>query len=114
MSSKKKAKEAEEKRLMEIRRVRLPRGDQTFGIVERRLGGSRMRVICLDGKNRICRIPGRLKRRLWVREGDILLIQPWEFSGDKKGDILFKYRYSQIDWLKQKGYLKKLDELEEF
>lgn len=114
MSSKKKAKEAEEKRLMEIRRVRLPRGNQTFGIVERRLGGSRMRVICLDGKNRICRIPGRLKRRLWVREGDILLIQPWEFTGDEKGDILFKYRYSQIDWLKQKGYLKKLDELDEF
>lgn len=114
MGSKKAAKAAEEKRLSEISRVRLPRGNQTFGIVEQRLGGSRMRVICLDGKNRICRIPGRLKRRLWVREGDILLIQPWEFSGDKKGDIIFKYRHSQIDWLKHKGYLKKLDELEEF
>ena len=32
----------------------------------------------------------RLKRKLWVREGDILLIEPWELSGDEKGDIIFK------------------------
>ena len=114
MGTKKQAKEREERIQEEIRRVRLPRGSQTFGIVEQRLGGSRMKVICLDGKTRICRIPGRLKRRLWVREGDILLVQPWEFSGDEKGDVVFKYRHSQIDFLKKKGYLKKLDELEEF
>ena len=114
MSIKKQAKEEEERIQEELRRVRLPKGNQTFGIVEQRLGGSRMRMICLDGKTRVCRIPGRLKRKLWVREGDILLIQPWEFSGDEKGDIIFKYRQSQIDFLKQKGYLKKLDELEEF
>ena len=56
---------------MDIRRVKLPRGRQTLGILEQRLGGSRMRVRCLDGKSRICRIPGRLKRSLWVREGDV-------------------------------------------
>ena len=43
-------------------RVRLPKGNEVFGIVEQRLGASRMRVKCLDGKTRICRIPGRLKR----------------------------------------------------
>lgn len=114
MASKKEAKAAEEKIQEEIRRVRLPRGNQAIGIVQQRLGGSRMRVVCLDGKTRICRIPGRLKRRLWVREGDIMLIQPWEFQGDEKGDVIFKYRRSQIDWLKKKGYLKKLDEINEF
>lgn len=114
MASKKEAKAAEEKIQEEIRRVRLPRGDQSLGIVQQRLGGSRMRIVCLDGKTRICRIPGRLKRRLWVREGDIMLVQPWEFKGDEKGDVIFKYRRSQIDWLKKKGYLKKLDEINEF
>ncbi|MDN5328206.1 MAG: translation initiation factor, partial [Candidatus Woesearchaeota archaeon] len=53
-------------------RVRLPSGKQVLGILESRLGGSRSRVICSDGKVRICRIPGRLKRELWVRPGDIL------------------------------------------
>jgi translation initiation factor 1A len=95
-------------------RVKLPRGKQTLGIVEQRLGASRMRINCFDGNSRICRIPGRLKRKLWVREGDIVLVEPWELGGDAKGDIIYKYRHAQIDWLKKKGYLKKLDELEEF
>jgi translation initiation factor 1A len=98
----------------ELRRVRLPRDKQVIGIVEQRLGGSRMNVRCLDGKTRICRIPGRMKRKLWVREGDVLLIEPWEFGQDDKGDVIFKYRPSQIDYLKKKGYLKQLESSEEF
>lgn len=98
----------------EIQRVKLPRGRQVFGIVEQRLGGSRMRVRCLDGKSRVCRIPGRLKRRLWVREGDTLLVEPWEYDSDRKGDIIFKYRPAHIQFLQKKGYLKGLEDLEEF
>jgi len=97
-----------------IVRVRVPRGKETFGVLEQRLGASRTRVRCLDGKTRICRIPGRLKRTLWVREGDIVLVEPWEYGGDEKGDIIFKYRKNQIDWLKKKGYLKQLELLQEF
>jgi len=98
----------------EIRRVKLPRDNQSIGILDQRLGASRCRVRCLDGKTRVCRIPGRLKRKLWVREGDVVLVEPWEFGGEDKGDIIFKYRPSQIQWLKNKGYLSKLDEFEEF
>lgn len=98
----------------EVTRVKLPRGREAFGIVQQRLGASRMRVLCLDGKTRVCRIPGRLKRSLWVREGDIVIVEPWELSGDDKGDIVFKYRKNQVDFLKRKGYLKKLEEVEEF
>lgn len=94
-------------------RVKLPRGRECFGIVEQRLGGSRMRVRCLDNKNRICRIPGRLKRKLWVRESDLVLVEPWEYDNEK-GDIIFKYRPNQIDWLKKKGLLKDLEVSEEF
>jgi len=97
----------------EILRVRLPRGKETLGILEQRLGASRTKVRCLDGKTRICRIPGRLKRSLWVREGDIVLVQPWEYDNEK-GDIVYKYRPSQVAWLKKKGHLKSLEEAEEF
>ena len=98
----------------EIRRIKMPRGLQCFGLLEQRLGGSRMRVRCLDGKTRICRIPGRLKRRLWIRERDIVLVEPWELSGDKKGDVIFKYRPNQVKFLKTRGLLKGLEEEEEF
>src|SRR4030042_213589 len=97
----------------EIIRVRLPRNNEVFGLLDRRLGGSRCEVRCLDGKTRVCRIPGRLKRRLWVREGDVVLVEPWEYVNDK-GDIVYKYRINQVNWLKRKGYLKGLEESEEF
>jgi translation initiation factor 1A len=114
MSKKKEELARQEQVNEEIRRVKLPRDKQTIGILDQRLGASRMRVICLDGKVRLCRIPGRLKRRLWVRAGDIVLVEPWEYGGDEKGDIIFKYKQTQVSWLRRKGYLKKLDEFKEF
>jgi len=97
----------------EVIRVKTPRGKQSLGIVDQRLGGSRMRVRCFDGKSRICRIPGRLKRRLWIRENDVVLVEPWELD-DTKGDVIFKYRPNQIEWLKKRGYMKGLDSANEF
>jgi len=98
----------------QLRRTRVPRGKECFGLVEQRLGGSRMNVRCLDGTTKICRIPGRLKRSLWVREGDYVIVEPWELSGNDKGDIVYKYRPNQVSYLKEKGLLKKLDDLNEF
>lgn len=105
--------EAEQEQL-DISRIKIPRGREVYGIVEQRLGGSRMYVKCLDGKTRICRIPGRLKRKLWVREGDVVIAEPWELSGEEKGDIVYKYKKTQVNWLKRQGHLKALEDLEEF
>ncbi|MBS3105968.1 translation initiation factor eIF-1A [Candidatus Woesearchaeota archaeon] len=114
MSRKKEEQQKQEQLQQEISRIHLPRGKETFGIIEQRLGGSRMRVRCLDGKTRICRIPGRLTRRLWVREGDIVIAEPWEYSGDEKGDIIYKYTSTQTSFLRKKGHLKQLSDFEEF
>lgn len=113
MAMKKELQRKHEQYQLEIQRVRLPRGREVYGVLEQRLGSSRSRVRCLDGKERICRIPGRLRRRLWVREGDIVLVEPWEYD-DSKGDVVHKYRFNQVRWLKNKGYLKGLEEAEEF
>jgi translation initiation factor 1A len=98
----------------QVIRLKLPTSPETFGVLEQRLGASRLRVRCLDGHTRICRIPGRLKRRLWVREGDIVIVEPWEFGGDEKGDILYKYTLTQAKALRAKGYLKNIEEFDEF
>lgn len=98
----------------DMSRVKLPRGNQVLGLLEQRLGASRTRIRCLDGKTRICRIPGRLKRFLWVREGDIVLIEPWELGGEDKGDIVFKYKKNQAEFLRKKGYLRGLEDIDEF
>ncbi|MGC9309398.1 MAG: translation initiation factor eIF-1A [Candidatus Nanoarchaeia archaeon] len=86
-------------------RVRIPRGKQIIGIISQRLGGNRMYVSCMDGKTRNCRVPGRLRRGMWLREGDVVIIEPWEF-GEDKGEILYKYSKSAIQKLKKKGLLK--------
>ena len=98
----------------EIRRAKLPRGNQTIGIVEQRLGGARMRVQCTDGKIRLCRVPGRYKRKLWIRENDTVLVEPWELGGEEKADIIFKYKTSQVAHLKRRGILKETESREEF
>lgn len=96
----------EEKKQEEVFRVRLPRGREVLGILEQRLGASRMLIRCLDGHTRNCRVPGRLKRGLWLREGDIVIVEPWENSPDDKGDVLHKYHPAAVEWLKRKGFIK--------
>lgn len=114
MSRKKEELERQQQLEEEIRRVRLPRNKETLGVLDQRLGASRMRVRCMDGKTRICRIPGRLKRRIWIQEGDTVLVEPWELGGDEKGDVIFKYKRTQVAWLQRNGYLKQLEEFQEF
>jgi len=93
----------------EVVRVRLPRGNEVLGILEQRLGASRILIKCFDGKSRNCRVPGRLKKKLWLREGDVVLVEPWEFDNEK-GDVTFKYTPAAVEWLRKKGYLKEISE----
>ena len=111
--SRKEEELAEQQRMeTEIRRIKLPRGRQTLGLITRMLGSSRVEAKCFDGKTRVCRIPGRLKRSLWVKLGNIVIVEPWEYSGDKKGDVIFKYTPTQVSYLKSRGYLKQLELIE--
>ena len=68
---------------------------EMFAIADQLLGASKIKVMCADGKSRIGRIPGKLKKRMWIREGDLLIIRPWELGGDEKADIIFRYTRTQ-------------------
>ena len=89
-----------------LNRMVLPSANDVLGVAVKMLGGERVLVKCQDGKERLCRIRGKLKRRVWVREGDIVLVSPWDFQSDTRGDIFWRYRKNQSDWLGNKGYLK--------
>jgi len=88
-----------------VTRVPLPKGREVLGIIEQRLGGNKMMVTCVDGKSRNCRVPGRLKRKLWLRPEDVVIVEPWELDSNK-ADVLLKYKPNQVEWLKKNGYLK--------
>lgn len=94
-----------------VTRVPLPKEKEVIGIIDQRLGGNKVMVNCLDGKTRNCRVPGRLKRKLWLRPEDVVIVEPWELD-DNKADVLLKYKPNQIVWLQKNGYLE--TETEEF
>jgi translation initiation factor 1A len=45
-----------------------------------------------------------MKRRAWIRHGDVVLVSPWDFQFEKRGDIIWRYKKNQIPLLKMKGY----------
>ena len=83
----------------------LPNKYDLLGIVIKNFGQARMNVKCQDGVTRICRVRGKMKKRRWVREGDVVLVSPWEFD-QARGDIVFRYTQNQAYWLRNNGYLK--------
>jgi len=89
----------------ELSEMVLPVANDVLGIAVKLLGYDRVLVKCQDGHERLCRIRGKMKRRVWIREGDIVLVSPWDFQSDKRGDIFWRYKRSQAEWLRRKGYL---------
>jgi translation initiation factor 1A len=89
----------------ELSEMVLPSTNDVLGVAVKLLGFDRVLVKCQDGHERLCRIRGKMKRRVWIREGDIVLVSPWDFQSDKRGDIFWRYKRSQAEWLRRKGYL---------
>tara|TARA_B100001750_G_scaffold203447_1_gene179227 strand:- start:51 stop:452 length:402 start_codon:yes stop_codon:yes gene_type:complete len=83
-----------------------PKGEM-FGVAETFQGGSRLQVICEDGIRRMGRIPGKLRRRMWVRENDLLIVVPWSFQ-DSKADVKFRYTPTQTANLKRRGKIPEI------
>jgi len=84
----------------------LPVANDVLGIAVKMLGFDRVLVKCQDGHERLCRIRGKMKRKVWVRQGDIVLVSPWDFQSDTRGDIMWRYKRNQAEWLERNGYLK--------
>ncbi|KGK99412.1 translation initiation factor 1A [Methanococcoides methylutens] len=88
-------------------RVRTPRTEdrEVLAIVENLMGASRVKLRCMDGVARMGRIPGSMKKNNWIREGDVVIVIPWDFQ-DTKADVIWKYTRSQVNWLESEGFLK--------
>ena len=90
--------------------IRLPlpkkNKNEMFAIADRLMGGSRINVVCADGKSRMARIPGKM-RRIRVRAGDLLIIKPWEIQNEKS-DVVYRYRRTQSITLSRKKFLPEI------
>jgi translation initiation factor 1A len=89
----------------ELREMVMPEEGQLLGVVTQMLGYDRLMVKCGDGHERVCRIRGKMKRRVWIKVGDVVLVAPWDFQVDSRGDILWRYTESQANALRSQGRL---------
>ncbi len=99
----------------EVTRVKMPyrsSGEMWARIVEI-YGQERMEVFCEDGKRRIGRIRGKIKKRVWIRIGDLVIINPWDFETQIKGqrgkcEISWRYLRHEIAWLERNNKLPEI------
>ena len=84
--------------------LRMPDEEEVFAVVENMLGANRVKVRCMDGTERTARIPGRMQKRIWSREDDVVLVEPWAWQ-DEKADVVWRYEKSEADQLREEGHI---------
>ncbi len=87
------------------RELRLPQQGEVLGTVTKIAGASRFVVGCKDGNERLCSIPGRFKRRFWIKVNDVVVVQPWTLQSNERGDIIWRYRPQEVNKLRDRGLL---------
>ena len=86
----------------------LPAEGQVLCIVERVIGADHVLIRCLDNPElvRNARIPGKMRRRVWIREGDVVIAEVWDFQPNK-ADVVYRYQRDELKRLIVKGLLPK-------
>ncbi|KAI7866969.1 hypothetical protein BDF14DRAFT_1807036 [Spinellus fusiger] len=89
---------------------------QEYAQVTKMLGNGRVEAQCFDGIKRLAHIRGKLRKKVWISQGDIVLISLREYQ-DEKADVLLKYNPDEARALKSYGELPdttKINETETF
>lgn len=80
-------------------------GTTICGVI-RHLGGDYVLVRCIDGYERKARIPGKLRKKVWIVEGDVVLVGLWG-AGTDKCDLIYKYSKSEVNILVERRIVPK-------
>jgi translation initiation factor 1A len=91
-----------------VTRVKFPskRMGEMFGRIVGVFGNDRFEVFCEDGKHRMGRIRGKIKKRVWIRIADLVIVNPWDWetqTDEKMGkcEISWRYMKHEISWLER-------------
>ncbi|KAK9826704.1 hypothetical protein WJX74_011030 [Apatococcus lobatus] len=72
---------------------------QEYAQVLRMLGNGRLEAMCIDGTKRLCHIRGKMRKKVWVNSGDIILVGLRDYQ-DEKADVILKYMADEARNLK--------------
>lgn len=102
-SNKQRAKHAKNRVFIE------PDEDQEYAVVQDMLGNGRVRTLCSDGKVRVGRIRGSMRKyagKVIIDKGDLVIVCRREFEDDKV-DVVHKYTHEETSKLLRKNELSK-------
>ncbi|XP_071503919.1 eukaryotic translation initiation factor 1A, Y-chromosomal-like [Diadema setosum] len=85
---------------------------QEYAQVIKMLGNGRLEALCFDGKKRLCHIRGKLRKKVWINQGDIILIGLRDYQ-DEKADVILKYNVDEARNLKMYGELPETAKINE-
>ncbi|PKS09453.1 hypothetical protein jhhlp_004069 [Lomentospora prolificans] len=77
---------------------------QEYAQVVKMLGNGRLEAQCMDGVRRLGNIRGKLRKKVWINQGDIILLSLRDYQ-DNKGDVILKYTADEARTLKAYGEL---------
>ena len=77
---------------------------QEYAQVTKMLGNGRLEAMCFDGEKRLAHIRGKLRKKVWINQGDIILLSLRDYQ-DEKGDVILKYTADEARSLKAYGEL---------
>merc|ERR1719190_131805 len=67
--------------------------------------------MCFDGVKRLCHIRGKLRKKVWIAQSDIVLVGLRDYQ-DAKADVILKYSPDEARNLKSYGEEGYDDEIE--
>ncbi|GAA5838038.1 hypothetical protein JCM11251_006831 [Rhodosporidiobolus azoricus] len=85
---------------------------QEYAQVLKMLGNGRVEAMCFDGEKRLAHIRGKMRKKVWINQGDIILLSLREFQDDK-ADVIQKYSADEARKLKQYGELPETAKINE-
>lgn len=77
---------------------------QEYAQVTKMLGNGRLDATCFDGIKRLAHIRGKMRKKVWINQGDIILVSLREFQDDQC-DVIVKYTPDEARALKSQGEL---------
>ena len=90
------------KLVQEDRELRYKEESEEYAQIIKILGDGRFQCKCADGVERIAHVRGKMRKRTWLANGDIILVSLREFEPEKC-DVVEKYKEKEIAKLKKSG-----------
>lgn len=86
------------------RELTLKEEGQEYAQVTKMLGNGRLDAQCFDGVRRLAHIRGKMRKKVWITQGDIILVSLRDFQ-DEQADVILKYHPDEARALKAQGEL---------